>query len=680
MSNNKIINFKTEVKSKIRLFIPSINQLFGFFPTKKSPAFISLEEYIKYNKENQFKYEKPYFQKVDTDKLKSLLDNNTEIYLTLQHGENYELERDLEIKIMKELYGDTFIHDYKDRIHFIPLEDIGKFIVHQNNKDGSYDENHPIYLDFVFSDKLQDFLYLNEFLSHLGKLNDSTHLYYVCLTNLNLNYFNDLYYNSLVRKNLILLEQHKGKAPIIDFTCINFLQQVSVYYELEEIIKVNASITKNIITKKQAIDYLMKDKKEVLVFQRSLQRYKDFNKFYFYISDKKLIHKFHLGGDRAEVNAPFDIILCKLGKINDQTVYKDLIQNINSLNLSVNKDKNNDKKIVYITKCNELSIFQDRTLMIDNIKHIIKDFRDEALNKNITNSPKSNSDQSDHSKTSSSSNYDGVIDFPKTISLSKDHFYDYVDFIKNEDVSLKILDEKINNDINDDTLGKFVNYLETILKAQDITFPAMIKIGGYDQNKHHDTWIALNTYGIIEYLIKHPLNKRNILIVQEYIASGNEIIKGYRIAGKDFFYKRKLNLENKINDLLKNNKQEEGQEIDLLGAKDEFVYKKLNNNNTYHHLNSVSKNLYKIENRSIEELTYEHQDGLRETNLDVLMNYFEKKTNINLFGLDFLFDKERNKYYLIDCNFFPGYKELIPEIPNLINEHITKYYSEANCS
>lgn len=55
---------------------------------------------------------------------------------------------------------------------------------------------------------------------------------------------------------------------------------------------------------------------------------------------------------------------------------------------------------------------------------------------------------------------------------------------------------------------------------------------------------------------------------------------------------------------------------------------------------------------------------------------FEKAATKSLFGMDILYDKVANRLYLIDVNYFPGYKELVKDEEDHLKqftEHIIKY-------
>jgi hypothetical protein len=62
--------------------------------------------------------------------------------------------------------------------------------------------------------------------------------------------------------------------------------------------------------------------------------------------------------------------------------------------------------------------------------------------------------------------------------------------------------------------------------------------------------------------------------------------------------------------------------------------------------------------------------------LKTISTNFENYSKMSLFGLDFLFDIENKHYYLIDVNFFPGYKELINEFNGILIDHCISYFKK----
>ncbi len=55
---------------------------------------------------------------------------------------------------------------------------------------------------------------------------------------------------------------------------------------------------------------------------------------------------------------------------------------------------------------------------------------------------------------------------------------------------------------------------------------------------------------------------------------------------------------------------------------------------------------------------------------------FQKFSDVSLFGLDFLYDHVNKEYYVIDCNLYPGYKELLHEFNGILTNHIENLYRE----
>lgn len=59
---------------------------------------------------------------------------------------------------------------------------------------------------------------------------------------------------------------------------------------------------------------------------------------------------------------------------------------------------------------------------------------------------------------------------------------------------------------------------------------------------------------------------------------------------------------------------------------------------------------------------------------------FNLFSNVNLFSLDFVIDQKAQIYYILDCNFYPAYKEYKSGIGNLLADHhhlvYTKYFSQ----
>jgi hypothetical protein len=62
--------------------------------------------------------------------------------------------------------------------------------------------------------------------------------------------------------------------------------------------------------------------------------------------------------------------------------------------------------------------------------------------------------------------------------------------------------------------------------------------------------------------------------------------------------------------------------------------------------------------------------------MEEISNIFEDFVEKTLFGLDFLYDYENKTYLLIDCNNFPGYKELEKVFWKELTAHILFYFAK----
>jgi len=75
---------------------------------------------------------------------------------------------------------------------------------------------------------------------------------------------------------------------------------------------------------------------------------------------------------------------------------------------------------------------------------------------------------------------------------------------------------------------------------------------------------------------------------------------------------------------------------------------------------------------------FKNKEDLQElVNIEYLHNIsdiFQEFSNKTLFGLDYLYDFTNKTYYLVDCNNFPGYKELDREFNIHLTKHVISYY------
>ena len=62
--------------------------------------------------------------------------------------------------------------------------------------------------------------------------------------------------------------------------------------------------------------------------------------------------------------------------------------------------------------------------------------------------------------------------------------------------------------------------------------------------------------------------------------------------------------------------------------------------------------------------------------LNKISDVFQDFSDKTLFGLDYIYDFTNKIYYLIDCNNFPGYKELDKEFNTYLTRHVLFFYDK----
>ena len=148
--------------------------------------------------------------------------------------------------------------------------------------------------------------------------------------------------------------------------------------------------------------------------------------------------------------------------------------------------------------------------------------------------------------------------------------------------------------------------------------------------------------------------------MQQFINHGGYIIKLYRIANKSYFFYRPSFPDSKIEFINKYEEYKRG----FLELTTNFLV----------------SNEYKIFWQKVNGVNSNYKDNVDENLLSKIGEKFEQFSGDSLIGLDFLLDienLENKKYYLIDVNQFPGYKELNKDMGKIIQEHIL-YYVKLN--
>ena len=203
---------------------------------------------------------------------------------------------------------------------------------------------------------------------------------------------------------------------------------------------------------------------------------------------------------------------------------------------------------------------------------------------------------------------------------------------------------------------------KSFMDKNEIKLPLMLKFEGPTKNYNHLMINIITDEGLknyIEYMKNYSKGKENQItqIIQTFINHGGYVIKMYRINKKNYFFYRPSfpdvspDLVNEFEEY----KRGFFETSTSVLTKDEF------------------KNFWEKVGRKKDVKQEIGEKG--ENFLSIVSDKFEDIVKDTLFGLDFIYDYEKKVYYLIDMNQFPGYKELIPVMNNIISEHIINYYN-----
>ena len=219
----------------------------------------------------------------------------------------------------------------------------------------------------------------------------------------------------------------------------------------------------------------------------------------------------------------------------------------------------------------------------------------------------------------------------------------------------KSIEEKY---LNIDTYEKFIKFM----KEKEIIFPLMLKFNGESVEYEH---LMINIpceeglKNFINYFkgyTKKDDKEKIKIVLQQFINHGGYIIKLYRINNKSYFFYRPSFPDSKI---------------EFINKFEEYKRGFLELSTSY-----LVSNEYKTFWQKVNGVNPHYKDNVDENLLSKIGEKFEQFSGDSLVGLDFLLDMdniENKKYYLIDVNQFPGYKELNKDFGEIIQEHILYY-------
>jgi inositol-1,3,4-trisphosphate 5/6-kinase/inositol-tetrakisphosphate 1-kinase len=199
---------------------------------------------------------------------------------------------------------------------------------------------------------------------------------------------------------------------------------------------------------------------------------------------------------------------------------------------------------------------------------------------------------------------------------------------------------------------------ENFINEKNLTLPLIIKYSGPRTDFNHLLITIITPEGLSNYVeffknYAKGFKDEISMVIQSYVNHGGYVIKLYRISDKAVIYLRP-SLPDVTEELTKTCEEYSKGYYqiytnDLVTPEYKKFWMKLSNNDKI----KISKN---------------------DEFLDKIAKLFEDYSEMSLFGLDFLYDIKENKYYVVDVNYFPGYKELVPEFNDVIIDHVVKYF------
>ena len=232
--------------------------------------------------------------------------------------------------------------------------------------------------------------------------------------------------------------------------------------------------------------------------------------------------------------------------------------------------------------------------------------------------------------------------------------------IKELDINLKVpysfkykIKENANNYENLSELKKIITE-----KNSEMSYPFMIKPINC---QYHEMHLILNEEGLSELFLNDNKYKEFIFqckefIIQKYINHGGEMIKTFCINGQSYEFIRPSipNLDKNSSDkIIKNGDCSLSNEL-IYQSKKNKIFGERNDNNE--NIDKILKDKFKIVNK--------------------ITLLFLEKTNITLFGLDFLYDNIKDIFYILEINYFPSYRELGDKINGEFDLHVIKFYKK----
>lgn len=233
-----------------------------------------------------------------------------------------------------------------------------------------------------------------------------------------------------------------------------------------------------------------------------------------------------------------------------------------------------------------------------------------------------------------------------------------IDFSIEDDIKYSNQESKKEIDL-ESTLTMIKDHIENIIQdnSANLNYPFIIKP---DSCTDHKMYLILSPEGIKNFANSSNFSKilkMKNFIIQKFIPHGGLMFKNYYINRKSFTIVRPSipNLEGKI-------MESKRFENKCFSFHNEFLYAK------------EDPTLWE----DAKEGSVVKESDINMEALDGISKSFVKVTGVSLFGLDYLYDKDKNTYYLLEVNYFPSYRELGTKLSDEFAEHIIDYYNTAD--
>ena len=207
------------------------------------------------------------------------------------------------------------------------------------------------------------------------------------------------------------------------------------------------------------------------------------------------------------------------------------------------------------------------------------------------------------------------------------------------------------------SLKMLVNYNEfkSYLTHHNIDLPIIIKFQSESREISHQMLLIISDNGlknVHEFVQNFDLEK-TFCVIQKYSNHGGEVLKLYRYGNHSKTYFRPS-----IADLFPECEQKY----------EEFSrgYFKFRTEDL------LSKKILELWNKFDKPVNFKSE--INEIYLDEVSSIFQELSEKTLFGLDFLYDYKNKIYFVIDCNNFPGYKEIEKTFWKELTSHINFYF------